>query len=136
MLFWFIWIEPIFGMNVIRFGIPEEELARIEQNVDKMLGGYINTLWKKLGSNGLPSQEVMLRYCRANIDPSERYVMSLADSAQYRLRANESGFSNLVLTGDWIHNGYNAGCIEASAWSGIQAANVVLGEPINKGVIS
>ena len=76
----------------------------------------------------------MARYDRANIDPSERYVQSPAGSAKYRLAADQSGFANLVITGDWINNGYNAGCVEASVWSGIQAANVILGNPINQGV--
>ena len=39
-----------------------------------------------------------------------------------------------MITGDWIANGYNAGCVEASVWSGIQAANVIMGNPINQGV--
>lgn len=115
---------------------PEKEHAKVVKTSEAMLSGPINTLWKALGDTGLPSSDVKLRYCRANIDPSQRYVMSLAGSADYRLRANEAGFSNLVLTGDWIRNGYNAGCIEASAWSGIQAANAVLGRPLNDGVIS
>jgi uncharacterized protein with NAD-binding domain and iron-sulfur cluster len=116
--------------------VPKLELAKVEQVVDKMLSGHINTLWTNLDSSGLPKSDIMLKYCRANIDPSERYVMSVAGSAKHRLRANQSGFSNLVLTGDWIQNGYNAGCIEASAWSGIQAANVILGRSLNEGVIT
>ena len=62
--------------------------------------------------------------------------MSPAGTAQYRLPANGSGLSNLVLAGDWILNGYNAGCIEASVWSGIQAANTILGLPLNQGIMS
>jgi uncharacterized protein with NAD-binding domain and iron-sulfur cluster len=119
-----------------RVDTPKVELAKVDQVVDSMLGGYVNTLWKNLGDTGLPESDVRLKFCRANIDPSERYVMSLENTAQYRLKADQSGFYNLVLTGDWISNGYNAGCIEASAWSGIQAANAVLGEPLDKGVIS
>ena len=116
--------------------MPRIELDKVDQAADLMLGGDISTLWPKLGKTGLPKSAVRLRYTRANIDPSERYVLSLAGSAKFRLQADQSGFSNLVITGDWISNGYNAGCIEASAWSGIQAANVVLGRPLNEGVIS
>jgi uncharacterized protein with NAD-binding domain and iron-sulfur cluster len=61
-------------------------------------------------------------------------VQSPADTAKYRLAADKSGFANLVITGDWIDNGYNAGCVEASVWSGIQAANTILGLPLNQGV--
>ena len=73
---------------------------------------------------------------KADSAPSERYVRSLADSAKYRLPANGSGFENLVITGDWIQNGYNAGCVEAAVWSGIQAANTILGRPLNEGVMT
>ena len=82
------------------------------------------------------ASDVVARHARANVDPSERYVQSLADSAQYRLPANGSGFANLVITGDWIWNGYNAGCVEAAVWAGMQAANTILGRPLNEGVIT
>ncbi len=65
--------------------------------------------------------------CLANIDPSDRYVQCAPGSDAYRLRADESGYDNLVLAGDWTDNGLNAGCIEAAAISGLQAANAVLG---------
>ena len=122
--------------NQTESDFPARAYAQVVATADRMLAGPIATLWKALDSNGLPASARILSFHRANIDPSERYVMSLADSAQFRLAANESGLTNLVLTGDWISNGYNAGCIEASAWAGIQAANVVLGRPLNDGVIS
>ena len=45
----------------------------------------------------------------ANIDPSDRYVQCAPGSDAYRLRAEESGYDNLVLAGDWTDNGLNAG---------------------------
>jgi uncharacterized protein with NAD-binding domain and iron-sulfur cluster len=63
----------------------------------------------------------------ANVDPSDRYVQCAPGSDGYRLRADESGYDNLILAGDWTDNGLNAGCIEAAAISGLQAANAVLG---------
>ncbi len=70
------------------------------------------------------------QYLRANVDPSDRYVLSLPGTGRYRLRADESGYDNLVLAGDWIDSGLNAGCIEAAVVSGVQAANAVLGRPL------
>ena len=68
------------------------------------------------------------QYWRPNIDPSERYVLAVSGSTGYRLKADGSGFSNLVLTGDWIRNGLNtSGCIESAVISGRQAARCVLG---------
>ena len=70
------------------------------------------------------------QYLRANVDPSDRYVLSLPGTGRYRLRADESGYGNLALAGDWIDSSLNAGCIEAAVVSGIQAANAVLGRPL------
>src|SRR5262249_27521038 len=68
------------------------------------------------------------QYWRANIDPSERYVLAVAGSTAHRLTASGSGFDNLILTGDWIRNGLNSpGCIESAVISGRQAARVVSG---------
>ncbi|MCW3099569.1 MAG: dependent oxidoreductase [Chthonomonadaceae bacterium] len=66
------------------------------------------------------------QYWSANIDPSERYVLSLAGSTKYRMRPDESGYANLYLAGDWTHNGLNIGCVEATAMSGLLCGNGVL----------
>ncbi|WP_224977096.1 FAD-dependent oxidoreductase [[Mycobacterium] nativiensis] len=67
------------------------------------------------------------QHISVNVDPSDRYVQSIPGSDRYRLRADESGYDNLVLAGDWTDSGMNAGCIEAAVMSGLQAANAVAG---------
>jgi uncharacterized protein with NAD-binding domain and iron-sulfur cluster len=69
------------------------------------------------------------QYWRGNFQPSERYVLSVAKSTKYRLRTNESGYKNLFLVGDWIHTGFDAGCIEAATMSGMQASRAICGYP-------
>jgi uncharacterized protein with NAD-binding domain and iron-sulfur cluster len=71
------------------------------------------------------------QYIRANIDTNEQYVQSLPDTNQYRIKAGESGFDRLILTGTWIDCGFNISCIEAAAISGIQAARVLTGDPVH-----
>ena len=66
------------------------------------------------------------QYWRANIDPSDRYVQSLPGTDQYRLQPGRTGFSNLVVAGDWTDNGLNAGCVEGATRSGQLAAAAVL----------
>lgn len=117
-------------------GFPAQALADVQATADQMLSNDIDTLWTALGAAGLPASAVVARYERANINPSDRYVQSVADTAKFRLAADGSGFANLVITGDWILNGYNGGCIEASVWSGIQAANAILGRPLDEGVMN
>lgn len=69
------------------------------------------------------------QFWRANIDPSERYVLSVPGSTKYRLHANQPDFSNLWVTGDWTYNGVNAGCVEAAVMSGLLTANAMCGVP-------
>jgi len=78
---------------------------------------------------GAGEERFAAQFWRANIDPSERYVLSVKGSTAYRLRADESGFANLYLAGDWTRNGLNAGCVEAAVISGLQAARAICGQP-------
>lgn len=67
------------------------------------------------------------QFIRANTNPSDLYVQSAPNSLYARLDADESGFSNLFLTGDWTRNGLNAGAAEAAAMSGARCAQAVAG---------
>lgn len=67
------------------------------------------------------------QYWRANVDPSERYVQSVAGSSRQRLTTDGTRCRNLYLTGDWIHNGFNMGCVESATLSGLQTARAILG---------
>lgn len=101
----------------------------------------IRALWTNVGTGGFdwnwlvdPADGEGLerfdrQYWRANVDPSERYVQSLVDSSQYRLHADESGFSNLFLAGDWLKTGLDAGCVEAAVMGGMQASRAICGFP-------
>jgi len=57
--------------------------------------------------------------------------MSVVGSTKYRLRTDQSGFSNLFLTGDWIKTGLNAGCVEAAVMAGMQTSRAISGYPID-----
>jgi hypothetical protein len=67
------------------------------------------------------------QYWRANVTPSERYVLTPAGSVKHRLPSNDSGFENLKLAGDWTKNGVDGGCVEAAVTSGMQAARAITG---------
>jgi uncharacterized protein with NAD-binding domain and iron-sulfur cluster len=85
--------------------------------------------WSRLHDDGGGSGRVRLdaQYLRANIDPSERYVLSLPGTARYRLAADGSGYANLAVAGDWTRTSWNVGCIEAAVESGVNAAAAILG---------
>jgi uncharacterized protein with NAD-binding domain and iron-sulfur cluster len=92
--------------------------------------------WELLAGGGDAHGPARLdsQYWTASVDPSDRYVQSPPGSAVHRLRADESGYDNLFLAGDWINCGLNAGCIEAAVMGGLQAANAVRGRPLLEGV--
>jgi uncharacterized protein with NAD-binding domain and iron-sulfur cluster len=121
---------------------PARERARLREDAIDYLEGDVRHLWPKshhdgsfrwdllCGANGGQGPDrIDSQYLRVNVDPSDRYVLSLPGTARYRLRADASGYDNLVLAGDWTDNGLNAGCIEGAVVSGIQAANAVTGRP-------
>ena len=115
---------------------PVRALALAQAASDEWLDRQLGVLWPSVtnGQGGIRREEVADTYVRANVDPSERYVMSVAGSASARLRANETGLSNLFLAGDWTNNGFNAGCVEAAFMGGLRAGNAVLGYPLNDGI--
>ncbi len=70
------------------------------------------------------------QFYRANIDPNERYVLSVKGTTKLRIPGGRSGYSNLVLAGDWTHNRVlNAGCVEAAVSSGMEASQAICGWP-------
>jgi uncharacterized protein with NAD-binding domain and iron-sulfur cluster len=122
---------------------PARELARVRAAAVEFLRQEAPHLWPASMRDGDFRWELLTgdegyagearldaQYLRANVDPSDRYVLSLPGSARFRLRADESGYDNLFLAGDWIDSGLNAGCIEAAVVSGVQAANAVRGRAL------
>ncbi|MGZ3455059.1 MAG: NAD(P)-binding protein [Polyangiales bacterium] len=103
---------------------PNRELARYQLVVDDFKQNWLPKLWP----NYSPGDERSI-YTRVNLDPTERYVLSVKGSVQYRLHANQSGFDNVVLCGDWTYNGINAGCVEAAVTGGLWASNALCGVP-------
>ncbi len=104
---------------------PARERRRyVEEAVTPFLATKLKDVWPDF-----TEADVVSRYVRVNIDPTERYVLSVQGTTHLRLDAKESGFSNLVLCGDWTANGFDAGCVEAAVMSGLRASNAVCGVP-------
>lgn len=110
---------------------PARALKLVSAAAEDLTQKYLPALWPKMNDNKV---KMVAKFVRANIDPTERYVLSIPCSTKFRLKANESGLSNVILAGDWTKNGFNAGCVEAAVMSGMQAANAIKGRPLNYGV--
>jgi len=108
---------------------PAQEQKRVEQNfqtyLKKHLQHLVNGAYDSQGN--FKENYLTSSYVRANISPSERYVLSVKGSSKYRIFTNETGVSNLYITGDWIQNGFNAGFVEGAAVAGIWTARKVSG---------
>jgi uncharacterized protein with NAD-binding domain and iron-sulfur cluster len=65
------------------------------------------------------------QFFRANVDPTERYTLSLPESEVYRLKTDGTGYDNFFITGDWIDCDLNMGCVEATVISGLMCATAV-----------
>jgi uncharacterized protein with NAD-binding domain and iron-sulfur cluster len=135
-------------------GVPADYSERAHEEAlkaaERWFATYTHELWPKaspIGTRGLDysllhapdvdrkglpvavGERIRHQYISANIDPSARYVQSRARTTKLRLTADGSGFSNLVLSGDWTLNGLNYGCVEAAVMGGLQAARAIDGWP-------
>ncbi len=121
--------------------VPVRERERVKELARRFLEDHAHKLWPNVavdaggdfdfaanladfGAGPFDSQ-----YFRPNINPSDGYVLSVPGSSKRRMAADESGFKNLVLAGDWIDNGINVGALESTVTSGKQAARAISGFP-------
>jgi uncharacterized protein with NAD-binding domain and iron-sulfur cluster len=65
------------------------------------------------------------QYWSANVNPSDRYVLSLPGSLEYRLSPLDMCFDNLTIAGDWTATGLDTGCIESAVMSGRLASHAL-----------
>ena len=128
---------------------PARELEDVRRTGRDWLSSFCGALWPHAsGSDGClvwdhlfdplereGEARLQAQFFRANIDPSERYVLSVPGSLRHRLNAADPVFTNLVPTGDWIYTGINAGCVEATVISGMLAANAISGLPALEDII-
>jgi uncharacterized protein with NAD-binding domain and iron-sulfur cluster len=89
----------------------------------------LNWDWLVDPEDGIGRERLENQYIRANVNPSDRYVLSVPGSTRYRLRAHQSGYHNFFLAGDWLLTSINGGCIEAAVMGGMQASRAISGYP-------
>ena len=69
------------------------------------------------------------QFWTANINPSDRYVLSLPGTSSYRISPLEVSFDNLTIAGDWTQSGLDSGCIESAVMSGLLASHAISASP-------
>ena len=66
---------------------------------------------------------------RANVNPSDRYTLSLPGTAKDRISPLDNTYDNLTVAGDWTACSLIVGCVEAAVLSGRLAAHALSGWP-------
>jgi uncharacterized protein with NAD-binding domain and iron-sulfur cluster len=69
------------------------------------------------------------QYWRANVNPSDRYVIHTPGSYRYRISPLDITYDNLTIAGDWTDSGFHSGCVEGAVMSGLLAAHALGGGP-------
>ena len=69
------------------------------------------------------------QYWTANVNPSDRYVLSRPRTLEYRISPLDNTYDNLTIAGDWTDCGFNEGCAEAAFMSGRLAAHAISQQP-------
>jgi uncharacterized protein with NAD-binding domain and iron-sulfur cluster len=75
------------------------------------------------------------QFWTANVNPSDRYTLSLPGSMIYRISPLDRTYDNLTIAGDWADNGFNAGCVEAAVMSGMLAAHALSQSPALRDIV-
>jgi uncharacterized protein with NAD-binding domain and iron-sulfur cluster len=113
-------------------GYPDLQKQRALLDVDRFLDENAKAIWTKCMDKLNPRKFnrglVREDFFRLNVDPPEQYVLSLPASRSARLKPGESGFSNLVMAGDWTRSIMDLGCAEGAVISGKLAAAEILGK--------
>jgi hypothetical protein len=68
------------------------------------------------------------QFFRANIAPSERYVLCVPNDQEVRMKDGKTPFANVFVAGDYVFTGI-LGSIEASVMTGMMASRAISGFP-------
>lgn len=127
---------------------PGERRAEVKRNAVRFLNEDIVHLWPGAVDRGgfrwpilvdrdgdamTPARSGEARiegqYWRANVNPTDRYALSLPGTLRYRISPLDHTYENLTIAGDWTECGFNQGCVEAAVMSGRLAAYALSKSP-------
>ncbi len=132
-------------------GYPSRRYEEVRRNAIAFLNEQVHHLWPKAVSgpgrfrwellvdpheraSSRPSHQAdetrfASQYWRANVNPTDRYVLALPGSLQHRISPLDNTYDNLTISGDWTDCGFNEGCVEAAVMSGRLAAHAISQSP-------
>lgn len=121
---------------------PKRENEKVKRSALEWLQGNATRIWPGAAVDGEFNWEILIdledregtqrldgQYWRANVDPSQRYVLCVPGSTMHRLVSDDPDFKNLYLAGDWVRSCINGGCVEGAVVGGLQASRAICGVP-------
>jgi hypothetical protein len=138
----------------------DQKKQEVYGNALKLLSGHGKPLWPKAyaadgtfrwellvheGKQAMPNSTdashgdnhpLHSQYWRANVNPSDRYVLTVPGSNRYRISPLDMRYTNMTIAGDWTDSGFNAGCTEAAVMSGLLAAHAISGRPTLDSIVA
>jgi uncharacterized protein with NAD-binding domain and iron-sulfur cluster len=104
----------------------------VDDTAGNFLQNHVTAIWPTFAwadlhdpNGGINQARLAAQYLRANVDPSDGYVIFAPNTNEYRLDPGHSGFRNLALAGDWVRTRLNSGCVEAAVLGGNAAAAAI-----------
>lgn len=127
-------------------GYAQRQARRVQLDALRWLATWTGGLWPQAclpydphcldwsllvapGSRAMGPARLDTQYWIATLNPSDRYVLSLPRTVDKRLATDGAGFDNLLLAGDYLRTGLNAGCLEAATMAGMHASRAICGRP-------
>jgi uncharacterized protein with NAD-binding domain and iron-sulfur cluster len=113
----------------------DESLGFLRHHLTPLVPGLVDPRvppridWNRLVDPEQRQGEARLeaQYYRSNCDPADRCTVALPGSTKYRMKAGDTGYANLFVTGDWIDNGMYVACMEGAVQGGLLAARALSG---------
>jgi uncharacterized protein with NAD-binding domain and iron-sulfur cluster len=135
------------GANDVNY--PKRRRQEVHSNAIEFLNRDIGNLWPNAKARGGEFRWELLvdpdaktggrkratracfetQYWTANVNPSDRYVLSVPGSASHRISPLDNTYDNLTVAGDWTDCSLNVGCVEAAVMSGRLAAHAISNFP-------
>ena len=110
-------------MRTAGVGLPA---AKGTRNMNQLSFDF-QSLWHE-DDDHMGEQRLWSQYIRANIDPSELYVLAPKGSAGARPQPWDV-LDNLAVAGDWVYTGINIGSFEGATMGGKLASYAITGFP-------
>ncbi|TNE55859.1 MAG: hypothetical protein EP341_05170 [Sphingomonadales bacterium] len=127
----------------------QRRTEEVRANAEEYLQGPIRAVWPgafasdgefrweilKAADDGTPGAKLTgperftTQFWKANVNPSDRYVIHTPGSWRHRISPLDRSYDNLTLAGDWTDSGFHSGCVEGAVMSGLLAAHALCGSP-------